>query len=49
MAEIETSWSKENDVDDYVKDKLRNLGLEKASGKYGRFDEAVKKIDPRKE
>ena len=27
MAEIETSWSKENDVDDYVKDKLKNLGL----------------------
>ena len=25
----------------------RNLGIEKASGKYGRFDEAVKKIDPR--
>ena len=23
--------------------------IEKASGKYGRFDEAVKKIDPRKE
>lgn len=29
MAEMKTSWSKENDVDDYVKDKLRNLGLEK--------------------
>ena len=23
--------------------------IEKASGKYGRFDEAVKKIDPREE
>ena len=23
--------------------------IEKASGKYGRFDEAVKKIDPRQE
>ena len=23
--------------------------IEKASGQYGRFDEAVKKIDPRKE
>ena len=23
--------------------------IEKASGNYGRFDEAVKKIDPRKE
>ena len=23
--------------------------IEKASGKYGRFDEAVKKIDPRKQ
>lgn len=27
MAEMKTSWSKENDVDDYVKDKLKNLGL----------------------
>ena len=26
-----------------------NEAIEKASGKYGRFDEAVKKIDPRKE
>lgn len=25
-----------------------NLAIEKASGKYGRFDEATKKIDPRK-
>ena len=39
------------------KDKLENIkkgiepmeAIEKASGKYGRFDEAVKKIDPRKE
>lgn len=23
--------------------------IEKASGKYGRFDEAVKKVDPRKQ
>ena len=31
VAKMQTSWSKENDVDDYVKDKLKNLGLLKGT------------------
>ena len=35
---------------DFIKDGVDPMeAIEKASGKYGRFDEAVKKIDPRKE
>ncbi len=35
---------------DYIKAGIEPMeAIEKASGKYGRFDEAVKKIDPRKE
>ena len=35
---------------DNIKDGMDPLeAIEKASGKYGRFDEAVKKIDPREE
>ena len=34
----------------YIKSGIPAMeAIEKASGKYGRFDEAVKKIDPRKE
>ena len=35
---------------DYIKSNMNPLeAIEKASGTYGRFNEAVKKIDPRKE
>ena len=35
---------------DFIKDGVDPMeAIDKASGKYGRFDEAVKKIDPRKE
>ena len=35
---------------DYIKEGMDpNEALEKSTGQYGRFDEAVKKIDPRKE
>ena len=35
---------------DNIKSGMEPLAaIEKASGTYGRFDEAVKKIDPRKE
>ena len=35
---------------DFIKSGIdANEAIEKASGTYGRFDEAVKKIDPREE
>ena len=34
----------------YIKDGMdANMAIEKAVGTYGRFDDAVKKIDPREE
>ena len=46
-VEYEKGYNRiEKDEDDEI---LLNQAIEKASGQYGRFNEAVKVIDPRKE